>query len=156
MKKLLLSLTVSIMAGCVGTVPVSSGGGAALVASAPADGQVDRILNSARANAGLAAVQSSAALDRVAQGHAQDMATRGYFDHTSPDGVGLGGRLSRAGLRSCTAAENIASGQATASGAMASWMASAPHRANILNRSVTAYGIGQASGNWVLVLTRPC
>lgn len=143
------------LAGCGGTVPVRSGA-ASLVASEPSDARIDDLLNAARANAGLAPLQSSATLDRVAQGHARDMVARGYFDHTTPDGVGLGARLSRAGLRSCTAAENIGAGQSTADGAMASWMASAPHRSNILNRSVTAYGVGRASDRWVLVLTRPC
>lgn len=155
MRKSVILFVFLGLAACVGTVPVSSGS-ASLVASAPADARIDSLLNAARANAGLAAVQSSATLDQVAQGHARDMVARGYFDHRSPDGVGLGGRLSRAGLRSCTAAENIGSGQTTADGAMASWMASAPHRANILNRSVTAYGVGQAADRWVLVLTQPC
>ena len=43
--------------------------------------------NAARTQAGLAAVDWSPRLARIAQGHSEDMARRGYFDHVSPDGV---------------------------------------------------------------------
>jgi uncharacterized protein YkwD len=43
-------------------------------------------------------------------------------------------------------AENIAQGQATPAAVMADWMASAGHRANILDCDLTTLGVGVAYG----------
>ena len=64
--------------------------------------------------------------------HAQDMATRGYFDHTTPEGVTFDARITAAGYAWSRAAENIAAGQRDPAAVMAAWMDSAGHRRNIL------------------------
>jgi uncharacterized protein YkwD len=72
------------------------------------------------------------------------MASRGYFDHTTPDGVTFDKRITAAGYRWSNAAENIAKGQSTPAAVMQSWMNSPGHRANILNCKLKNIGVGLA------------
>jgi len=89
----------------------------------------------------------------AARDHSEDMATRGYFSHTSPDGEGIGKRYS------CTPSENIAmsyintrvrtengtevydSETELAEGLIQLWMNSDPHRKNLL-REYESSGVG--------------
>jgi uncharacterized protein YkwD len=99
------------------------------------------LVNQARAkprrcgNASFAAaapVQLNATLQRVASGHAADMARYNYFSHTSRDGGSMVERSSRAGYPRRAMAENIAAGQLQADAAMKSWLDSPGHCANIM------------------------
>ena len=105
-----------------------------------------RLVNSERAKAGCRAVRANSALKRAAQGHSADMAAKDYFSHTSKDGRTFADRIRAAGYPGGTIGENIAAGQTTASAVMRSWMGSSGHRANILNCSFTALGVGYARG----------
>lgn len=152
-----LAAVLALLGGCVRVQPGSTAPVAGtLPMTAPVSGSFDTMLNQARATAGLGSVTSSAKLDAIAQAHANDMVTRNYFSHTTPEGVSFSARLNAAGVRACAAAENIANGQSTAAGVMNSWMGSAGHRANILNTGVTSYGLGRAGRYWVLLMARPC
>ncbi|WP_299190568.1 CAP domain-containing protein [uncultured Litoreibacter sp.] len=126
--------------------------------AAPVDaGDLGSILNARRAENGLAALVASPKLAAAAQVHAQDMAAQGYFSHISPGGSKPSDRVRAQGYQFCFVAENIAQGQPTAARVMESWMASAGHRRNNLNKKATEYGVGRAAGNnWVLVLAAPC
>jgi uncharacterized protein YkwD len=73
------------------------------------------------------------------------MAARGYFSHTTPDGVEFSTRITNAGYRWSGAGENIAKGQRTAADVMNSWMNSAGHKANILNCGFKNIGVGVAA-----------
>jgi uncharacterized protein YkwD len=75
------------------------------------------------------------------------MAARDFFDHTNPDGEDPGDRITAAGYRWSTYAENIARGQQTAADVMQAWMNSPGHRANILNCSVEETGLGVHEGD---------
>ncbi len=75
--------------------------------------QVVALVNKERAAAGCGPVTEDPQLDRAAQGHSDDMAARGFFDHTDPDGDGPGERITAAGYRWSTYGENIAKGQQT-------------------------------------------
>jgi uncharacterized protein YkwD len=76
------------------------------------------------------------------------MATRGYFDHASANGAPFWRRIARfytdRGYRDWGVAENIASGSPGLSvgEALAEWMQSPPHRANLLSRTWRDAGIG--------------
>jgi uncharacterized protein YkwD len=72
------------------------------------------------------------------------MAARGYFSHTTPDGVTFSTRISNAGYQWSMAAENIAKGQPTPAAVMQAWMNSAGHRTNILNCGYRNLGVGLA------------
>jgi uncharacterized protein YkwD len=119
-------------------------------APAPSGGvttQVVTLTNAERAKAGCGPLTVNATLTAVAQAHSQDMATNNYFDHNSQDGRTPFDRMTAAGYRYSTAAENIAAGQRTPQDVMTAWMNSAGHRANILNCALKQIGVGYATGS---------
>lgn len=100
------------------------------------------LVNKERSAAGCRAVAADARLTAAARGHSADMAARGYFSHTSPEGVKFSTRLTDAGYRWSAAGENIAKGQRTAQDVMTGWMNSSGHKANIVNCNFTDIGVG--------------
>ncbi|MET8827092.1 sigma-70 family RNA polymerase sigma factor [Streptomyces sp. NPDC004610] len=110
-------------------------------------GQVLALVNDERAQAGCSPVRQNGTLDTAAQRHSADMAARDFFDHTNPDGADPGDRITAAGYRWSTYAENIARGQQSAAQVMQGWMDSPGHRANILNCSVKEMGLGVHEGS---------
>jgi uncharacterized protein YkwD len=115
-------------------------------------------VNAARMQAGLAPLAQDLGLSSMAQRHACDMADRGYFDHTAPDGSGLVDRAQAAGLTGfCQLAENIALGPRDIPTVMRVWLNSAGHRANLLDQGLTHVGFGRAPGpHWVQVFGGRC
>jgi uncharacterized protein YkwD len=102
--------------------------------------------NSERARGSIAALRIDSALVQIARQRATDMATKGYFAHTSPSGETAFSILARAGYRYASAGENIArnnypDGQSV-SVAMTGFMNSSTHRYNIMDPGFTAVGIG--------------
>jgi hypothetical protein len=89
------------------------------------------LVNQERAARGLAPVVREPRLDSAAQGHADDMSRRNYFDHFSPEGAGPLERASAVGY-SGALGENIAAGGTHAREIFAGWMASEGHCLNIL------------------------
>ncbi len=102
------------------------------------------ITNARRAEAGCGALTLNAQLNVAADSHSEDMASRNYFDHDSPEGEGPSDRARAAGYPSGVG-ENIAAGYDTAEDVMAGWMKSAGHRANIERCSYTELGVGYAN-----------
>lgn len=119
-------------------------------AAAPAGlgGQILAGPNQARATAGLGAFTLGATLSAAAQTRAHDMATRGYFSHTGPNGSTAFTVLQDLGYGYKLAAENIAMTnypESQAAGwAMNNWLGSPAHRTNIMNPGVNRIGIGVA------------
>jgi uncharacterized protein YkwD len=72
------------------------------------------------------------------------MVTKNFFDHTGSDGSNFVQRESAAGYTTGASAENIAWGYRTPQEVVTGWMNSAGHRANILNCSSIAVGVGVA------------
>lgn len=120
--------------------------------------QAGDLMNAHRVDAGLRPLSHTPALTVVAQQFAQDITQQQGLSHVGTDGSEPEDRLRAQGLRSCLTAENIAKGQHTAKSVVSSWMNSPGHRANILNRRVTQFGLGYdpAGHSWVLVLSKPC
>lgn len=98
-------------------------------------------VNAERAGAGCLPLTLDPALNALAAGYSQDMAARGFFDHTDPDGRSPWDRAAAAGIESM-GGENIARGQQDAQAVMDAWMASDGHRDNILNCNFTTMGVG--------------
>lgn len=149
-----------------GSAPAVTAGPARLAAgctrpgaAAAAQARVLQLLNAHRRNAGLAPLRASSRLATIAQGHACDNAARGSISHSGSDGADLSARMRRGGYALRTAAENTGLGFADAPDRMvAFWMASAGHRANILNPQMTEMGLGLTAGArpaWVLNLAQP-
>ena len=108
------------------------------------EAQVLALVNEQRAKAGCAALTGDPRLAAAARGHSADMAARGYFDHSTPEGVDPGTRITRAGYAWSAYGENIAMGQPDAASVMTAWMNSSGHRANILNCGFRDLGVGLA------------
>ncbi|MFJ8695986.1 CAP domain-containing protein [Streptomyces roseolilacinus] len=106
-----------------------------------AEAAVIDLVNQERAKVGCSPVRASTELGDLARAFSQDMAARGFFSHTDPDGDGPWERASQAGVEGL-GGENIARGQADAAAVMESWMNSDGHRANILNCDFTRLGVG--------------
>ncbi|WP_162176599.1 CAP domain-containing protein [Deinococcus frigens] len=118
-------------------------------------GEVLKLTNDARASGQSCGGQSfpaapplgaEARLGQAAQNHAADMAARDYFNHVSPDGGTLTGRISASGYPWRAIAENIAAGQTSAQEVVSGWVRSEGHCRNLMNASYTELGIGLAQG----------
>jgi uncharacterized protein YkwD len=83
-------------------------------------------------------------LGRAALVHSIDMAQKHYFNHKQPDGSLPADRATAAGYRWVRVGENIASGQRTVEDAVASWLDSPGHCANIMNPAFTEMGAAYA------------
>jgi uncharacterized protein YkwD len=83
-------------------------------------------------------------LGRAALVHSTDMAQKHYFNHKQPDGSLPADRATAAGYRWVRVGENIASGQRTVEDAVASWLDSPGHCANIMNPAFTEMGAAYA------------
>jgi len=108
------------------------------------------LVNRERSRAGEQPLRPNGALEDSAQGHSTSMAVHGYFEHVSPGGSTPLSRMRESGYLSSSTpgymvGENIAWGSgslATPAAMVAAWMASPPHRANILDRSFRDTGMG--------------
>ena len=122
--------------------------------------QVLELVNQERAANGLNSLAWSDDAAAVAQAHAEDMASRDYFNHSTPEGLSPSDRINNTGISWTRNAENIAAGQQTPQEVMDAWMNSPGHRRNILTPELENLGIGIARGGsygiyWVQVFITP-
>lgn len=108
----------------------------------PLAGELLQLINDERAAAGLASLAVAPELMASAQGHSQGMATSGLVSHTGSDGSSPQDRMQQAGYAWLRCGENIAVTQPTPREAVAFWMQSPPHRANILDPTFQELGVG--------------
>lgn len=99
------------------------------------------LVNQQREQVGCSAVSADPALGSLATAFSDDMAARGFFNHTDPDGRTPWDRAAKVGVQGL-GGENIARGQADAQAVMDAWMNSPDHRANILNCAYKTLGVG--------------
>jgi uncharacterized protein YkwD len=107
--------------------------------------------NQVRREKKLSTLKVNAMLAKAARAYAQRLARTGQFSHTA-DGRNPGQRAESAGYHFCAIAENLAMDRSNsgfdtgqlALQAIAGWMNSPPHRANILMASATEIGVGVA------------
>jgi uncharacterized protein YkwD len=118
--------------------------------AAPTRGEyaIVHAMNVVRANNGVRPLRMGRALTRAARSHSVDMARRGYFDHGA-----FVQRLRGFGVRAPFIGENLASGTQplTALAIVRMWIASPPHRQNLLDPSFRRIGVGVAGGSTKLV-----
>jgi uncharacterized protein YkwD len=118
--------------------------------NAPTRGEyaIVRAMNVVRANNGVPPLRVGSALTRAARSHSVDMARRGYFDHGA-----FVQRLRSFGVRAPFIGENLASGTQplTPLAIVRMWIASPPHRQNLLEPGFRHVGIGVAGGSTRLV-----
>ncbi len=85
-------------------------------------------------------------LEKAAQLKANDMATKGYFAHKSPEGRTPWYWFDQAGYDFTFAGENLAVNFVDSVDVNKAWMNSPGHRANIMNNSFTEIGVATAEG----------
>lgn len=112
------------------------------------------LVNEARARPRQCGDQSFAAAppvrwnDKLAESslrHSEDMARYNFFDHVNPrDGTHSWERVERAGYKYSTTGENIAAGYPSAEAAVAGWIKSPGHCANLMNPEFTEMGAAMA------------
>ena len=97
-------------------------------------------VNAERVKRGLPALVRDATLDRFAAAKATEMAARGYFGHTDPDGITFQDRLRAWHWPNTYAAENIAFDRDEPH-AHTSFMNSPGHASNVLDRNERRIGV---------------
>lgn len=102
------------------------------------------LTNGLRALHGKSALQYCSVAAETAYKHSSDMATRDYFDHTNPEGLSPGDRLTAEGVEWIGYGENIAAGYTDAYNIADGWYNSLGHRNNLLNSNHEYVGIGIA------------
>jgi len=85
-------------------------------------------------------------LNQAAEMKARDMAEKGYFAHTSPEGKNPWYWLEQAGYKYQYAGENLAVNFNDSKDVTEAWMQSPTHRANIVKNKYTEVGTGVATG----------
>jgi uncharacterized protein YkwD len=144
-------------------VTVAADPGPALAPSPPAgtaaiEAEIVGMTNAYRSRLGTAPLTTTPALMAFAHSRSQDMATRAYFAHTTPDGLTVFALLRQAAIPFTVARENIGwnkgyADDQVAAEAMDGWIASSGHRTNLEATDVTRLGVGAvqaADGAWYL------
>ena len=104
------------------------------------------LTNDARVRAGYPILAVDPVLSAVAQAKADDMATHGYFAHTSPGGRTPWYWFLQEGYVFRYAGENLAVDYDDSAEVVRAWMLSASHRANIVGTQFTDVGVAVATG----------
>lgn len=108
-----------------------------------------------------ASLQWSDTLGETALAHSRDMAERGYFSHSSPEGEQVSNRASEQGYDFRQIGENLGFGQSTPEQVVQGWLLSPGHCANLMKPEYTemgaAYALKRADNAiyWTQVLGRP-
>jgi uncharacterized protein YkwD len=128
--------------------PLPTDGGTRAPAPAMADEVVART-NDARRGQGLAALGRNAKLMRAAQIQAEQMAAANAMAHDLPGAPypSLDARLGAVSYEAGAAGENVAEGYPSAEAAVAGWMRSSGHRANIVSPRYVEMGAGVATSS---------
>jgi uncharacterized protein YkwD len=107
---------------------------------------LETLANSDRASANLANLSVNPLLAAAAQMKADDMASRSYFSHNTPEGLSPWYWFSKAGYNYKYAGENLAVNFVDSEEVEHAWMDSPLHRLNILNPNFTEIGIATSTG----------
>ncbi len=106
------------------------------------------LTNSNRVKNQLGQLTINPLLEKAAQQKADDMASKNYFAHTSPEGKAPWYWFRNVGYNYAYAGENLAINFTDSEDVDTAWMNSPGHRANILNGKFTEIGIATAKGQY--------
>lgn len=144
----LLVLAMASVGGLLGALagppPVAADGGVT-----GAEGALVSAMNRDRVGAGLVPVRVDRRLSAIARARSMDMATKGYFDHTQPDGRQVFDIMSSGGITWYGAGEILAWNTwpdlgDSALAANQGWLDSPDHRAVLLSTDDNYVGVGLA------------
>jgi uncharacterized protein YkwD len=117
-----------------------------------AESQMIHLINSIRSSRGLQLLNPNPVLNSIARSRSQDMLSRNYFSHYTPEGKNIFNILVENGIMYALGAENLSQASPPSWGSpeavINTWMNSGPHRANMLNPHYGQLGLGVVdSGN---------
>lgn len=101
--------------------------------------------NSARSQNGVPALTLDDRLNAAAQAKANDMADRNYWSHDTPEGNPPWIFVTAQKYSYLKLGENLAAGFSDEQATVNGWMASSPHRANLLDKAFKNVGFGFAN-----------
>lgn len=114
--------------------------------------QMAGLINQARNNAGIPSLTVDPTLSSLARTKALDMASNGYFSHTSPTYGSPFQMIKAAGITYTYAGENLAKAS-TVTYAFKALMVSSGHKGNILSKKYDRVGVGVAtSGSYKIIV----
>lgn len=112
-----------------------------------ATSELYQLVNQERAKLGLPALARNTRLEQAAYHKAQDMFEKDYWAHYAPDGSTTPWQfILQAGYTYKYAGENLAKDFDTSESVVSAWMASASHRANIVNTNYKDFGLVAVNG----------
>jgi uncharacterized protein YkwD len=141
---LIFALLAAALAGCTDTAPPPPSDPTFYQDLAKPDVTVDAaaaaaMISGYRTNNGLGAITVDPELMRLASEQAHAMAAHNKMEHDV--GKPFQERIRNSPFANAVAVENISAGYHTLAEAFSGWRDSPPHRANMLNKSVTRLGI---------------
>jgi len=104
------------------------------------------LANNDRLNSGASELTWSPTLEKAAKLKAEDMATNGYFAHTSPAGITPWYWLRQADYNFVYAGENLAIDFTESENVERAWINSPTHKENIMSQNFTEIGIATVDG----------
>ena len=110
--------------------------------------ELNSLSNNERVSSGLGQLSTSEALTLSAQMKADDMASKSYFEHMSPEGKNFFYWIDQAGYSYSMAGENLAIYFAESEDVVEAWMNSPTHRENILRQGFSQVGTALAEGSY--------
>ncbi len=116
----------------------------------PPERAIVRAVNVERLARGLAPLRAARGLTRAAESHSRDVLRIGRLDHRSADGGSFARRVARAGHRGAVGEVLAFAPRGSRSDPVAVvrlWMASAPHRAALLDPRYRVLGVGSVRGS---------
>lgn len=121
------------------------------------EAEILKLINKVRADHGLSQLQVVQSLTDIARTRCNDMVSRGYFSHYSPEGTTFFNIMRNAGIGWSNAGENLGNatpaGYGSPSAFINAWMNSASHRDNMLRGHYRLIGIGIVDGGGRRVIT---
>jgi uncharacterized protein YkwD len=158
-----IAIVMAALAGCTDNIPPAEPSFYKDLAQTDAvldANAAQSMISGYRGNNGLGPVVIDAELMRLASEQASAMAARDKLDHDA--GRPFQDRIRKSGFDASVAVENISAGYHTLAEAFSGWRDSPPHRANMLNSSVTHMGIAAVYTPkskykvfWALILAKP-
>jgi len=110
------------------------------------ENQVAALINSVRVENGLNALAADETLISIAKTRSEDMVTRGYFSHYTPEGTNVFALMKGSNFSYRYAGENLAQSQPASIGSpdafLNAWLNSPSHRANIFRAQYNKIGVG--------------
>ncbi len=145
---LALLITLSLVQGAVARSQATLTNGASMTAMIRYEKQLAVAINTARKRHGLRTLRLAPGLMRSAGKHSLQMACKGYFSHSSPNGASFTTRVKSfygAGTSSYySAGENLLWAQlpVTPGQVVKRWLASSEHRRVLLSSGWRVFGVG--------------